>query len=37
MIFKNPQKAQKKWLASAAANHLSGSPAHFPRWNRVRV
>jgi hypothetical protein len=23
--LRNPQKAQKKWLAGAAANHLSGS------------
>src|SRR5437879_30150 len=25
--LRNPQKAQKKWLAGAAANHLSDSPA----------
>jgi len=34
MVFKNPQKAQKKWLAGAAANHLSDSPGCFPRRNK---
>src|SRR6266852_1303245 len=33
--LRNPQKAQKKWLAGAAANHLSDSPAFFPHRNRV--
>src|SRR5712664_728748 len=34
--LRNPQKAQKKWLAGAAANHLSDSPAFFPHRNRIR-
>src|SRR6266403_1181707 len=28
--LRNSQEAQKKWLASAAANHLSGSPVCYP-------
>jgi hypothetical protein len=28
-----PNRAQKKWLAGAAANHLSDSPFEFPRRN----
>src|SRR5438552_13540424 len=31
---KNPQKAQKKWLAGAAANHLLDSLGCFPRRNQ---
>src|SRR5260370_2802736 len=33
--LRNPPKAQKKWLASAAANHLSGWPVCYPCYNRV--
>src|SRR5258708_11971209 len=36
MPFKNPHRTQKKWLAGAAANQLSGSPVRYSRWNRVR-
>lgn len=28
-------QAQKKWLAGAAANHLSDSRVCFPAWNQV--
>src|SRR5260370_5453908 len=34
--LRTPPKAQKKWLAGAAANHLSASPAFFPHRNRIR-
>jgi hypothetical protein len=32
-IGPNRQRAQKKWLAGAAANHLSDSPFEFSRRN----
>src|SRR5260370_38192942 len=32
--LRNPQKAQKKWLAGAAANHLLDSLGCFPRRNQ---
>src|ERR1700732_4192633 len=36
MLFKNPHRTQKKWLAGAAANHLSDSPAFFSHRNRIQ-
>jgi hypothetical protein len=34
MFSKKFPKAQKKWLAGAAANHLSDSPGCSPRRNQ---
>jgi hypothetical protein len=36
-IGPNRSKAQKKWLAGAAANHLSDSPFEFPRRNHQKL
>jgi hypothetical protein len=33
----NRLRAQKKWLAGAAANHWSDSPFEIPRWKQSKI